>query len=334
MKTKLTSMVIDRIQPRPDFSVRVVAYDQDPTKEVALLRVSEGRNVPYMHSKGHEHRVYIRVGAQKAEADHLQLSSLLEKRRRSESETVATVNELFGSDSQLHVVKPPGTNQVSPESVRFILAPRSFGADLRLNLATERLFRQCVVEIAGAPEPINVIRSKKATIFRRGAGAYLEQRFGVATRGGVGFVSPAGITVGEGLMFVPTDFCRCLLEFLSVSSLFYERIVRFHGSCVLHVGLQVPGGAKLFPGFPTPAAHLEGSQLFDPPLDAITGSLAAQIEVAMHPISTSRMQDYLEAVLIDLVRPCGSVLDPSFQTGIQPLVDSVVNRLAAVRAAY
>jgi hypothetical protein len=315
VKTKLTSMVIDRIQPRPDFSVRVVAYDQDPTKEVALLRVSEGRNVPYMHSKGHEHRIYIRVGAQKAEADYLQLSSLLERHGRIESETVASAHELFGSDSQLHVAKPPGTNQVSLEFVRFILSPRNIGADLRLNLATERLFRQCVVDIVGVPEPTNVIRSKRATIFQRGA-AYLEQRFGIATRGGVGFVSPPGITVEQGLVFVPTDFCRCLVEFLSISSLFYERIVRFHGSCVLYVSLEVRGGAKLFPGFPTSASHLQGAQLFAPPLDAITGSLETQIEVAMHPISTSRMHDYLEAVLIDLVRPCGSVLDPKFQEGI------------------
>lgn len=83
IKTKITSMVIDRIQPRPDFSVRVVTYDKDPTKEVALLRVSEGPNPPYMHSKDQEHRVYVRIGAQKAEVDYLQLTSLFEKRRMS-----------------------------------------------------------------------------------------------------------------------------------------------------------------------------------------------------------------------------------------------------------
>jgi predicted HTH transcriptional regulator len=55
IKTKLVSMVIDRIQPRPDFSVRVVTFDKDRTREVALLRVTEGRNPPYMHSKDQEH---------------------------------------------------------------------------------------------------------------------------------------------------------------------------------------------------------------------------------------------------------------------------------------
>ena len=82
VKTKLTSMVIDRIQPRPNFSVRVVTHDQDPTREVALLRVAEGQDPPYMHSNQSEHRIYIRVGAQKTEADYLQLSSLLESERQ------------------------------------------------------------------------------------------------------------------------------------------------------------------------------------------------------------------------------------------------------------
>src|SRR5258708_21043391 len=79
IKTKLTSMVIDRIQPRPDFAVRVVTLDKKTGREIALLRVSEGRHPPYMHSKDQEHRVYVRIGAQKAEADYLQLTSLFEK---------------------------------------------------------------------------------------------------------------------------------------------------------------------------------------------------------------------------------------------------------------
>ena len=81
VRTKLTSMVLDRIHPRPYFWVRVVTHDQDPTREVALLRVAEGRNPPYTHSKDSEHRVYIRAGAQKAEADYLQLSAFLRSAR-------------------------------------------------------------------------------------------------------------------------------------------------------------------------------------------------------------------------------------------------------------
>ncbi|SPF56435.1 hypothetical protein SBA4_860014 [Candidatus Sulfopaludibacter sp. SbA4] len=69
IKTKLGSTLLSRIQPRPDFQIRVVAFDEDPTKEIAILRLSEGFQPPYMHSKGDEPRIYVRVGAQKTEAD-------------------------------------------------------------------------------------------------------------------------------------------------------------------------------------------------------------------------------------------------------------------------
>jgi hypothetical protein len=51
----------------------------------------------------------------------------------------------------------------------------------------------------------------------------------------------------------------------------------------------------------------------------------------MSPISGDRLQDYLEAVMIDVVRPSGSVLAPEFRTSMQALVDDAVKRLASVR---
>jgi hypothetical protein len=334
VKTKLASMVIDRIQPRPDFSVRVVTHDEDPKKEVALLRVTEGRKPPYMHSKDSEHRIYIRVGARKAEADYLQLLSLLEKRRISELQAVIPAAELFGSDSQLHIVRPVHSNQVSPSLFKFVLSPRNIDAGLRLNFETERQFRQCIKDVLGTEQSdVSAIRSRNVTIFPVGAGPYEEQRFGLAARGGIGFVSFPGITTNEGLFFVPMDFCRYLLEFLSVSSLFYERKIQFFGPCVLHVAVTTPDGIKLFPGFPTPSARVAGANLFHPPLGTIKASIVTEIEVAMHPISGDHLQDYLEAVMIDIVRPSGSVPVPEFRTGMQALVDDAVKRLASARAA-
>jgi hypothetical protein len=80
MKTRLGSTILSRIQPRPDIHIRVLTHDTDPTKEIAILRVSEGAHPPYMHNKGDEHRIYVRTGAQKAEADYLQLNALYDKR--------------------------------------------------------------------------------------------------------------------------------------------------------------------------------------------------------------------------------------------------------------
>jgi hypothetical protein len=90
------------------------------------------------------------------------------------------------------------------------------------------------------------------------------------------------------------DFCRYLLDFLSISSLFYERTIRFFGPCILNFALMMPDGAKLFPGLP-PGARLGGANLFHPPLESIRSAMVAQFEVAMNPMSAARLQDYLEA---------------------------------------
>ncbi len=352
MKTKLTSMVINRIQPRPDFAVRVVTHDQDPKKEVALLRVEEGRNPPYMYSKDGQHRVYIRIGAQKVEADYLQLSGLLEKRAKNASKAVPSTNEMFGSSSFLHVPTPPeprgptetesdyelrvlrGSNLVSSENFRFILSPRNVGPRVRMNFATEHLFWKCIRDVLGAP--LNdgpVIRSANATIFQTRDQAYGEQRFGLAAQGGIGFVSFPGIRTGTGVFFVPMDFCRTLMDFICISSLFYERALRFYGSCVLAVSMT-SGVVSLFDGFPGfgPNDHLKGTDLFYPPLKVMNVSGAAQIELAIAPMSANRLQDHLEAILTDLARLNGRVLDPRFRGGTRRLVDGSVERLHAARA--
>ncbi len=329
VKTRLTSMVLDRIHPRPDFSVRVVTHDEDPRREVALLRVSEGRNPPYMHSKDSEHRVYIRVGAQKAEADYLQLSSLLEKRKSAGSQTIMRATELL----QLQIHRPVGSNQVSPNVFRFILSPRNMGAGVRLNFETERQFRQCIADVSGKQSSDgSTIRSRDVTIFPVGADAYQEQRFGLAASG-IGFVSFPCITTQDGLFFVPMHFCRHLLDFLSVSSLFCERTIQFFGPYVLHVALVIAESFNLFGGLPTRSQDIEGTRLFHPPLEVIRLGIATEIEVAMSPISGARLQDYLEAIMIDVVRPSGSVLAPEFRTAMQTLVDDAMKRLASVRAA-
>ena len=323
-KTKLTSMVLDRIQPRPDFSVRVVRFDQDPTKEIALLRVAEGSHPPYMHSKDKVHRIFIRVGAQKTEPDYLQLSSLLEKRAKAGSQNVAAANEMIGADSFLHVNEPQGTNQVSPNFLRFVLSPRITGPDLRLSFATERLLWRCIRDVSQSPqreEPL-LIRSKAVTIFRVSNQLFGEQRFGLAKKGGLGFVSFPGIRTSDGVCLDEMEYCRFLVEFLCVGSLFYQRAVRFYGSCVLEVNLNTtPAGVKL--------SH---KGIFHPPLEVLAVNGGTEIEVAMSPITHDRLQDCVEAVLTDLARIGGNILRPDFrELSVKGLVDGVLSRLNAAR---
>ncbi len=332
IKTKLTSMVIDRIQPRPDFSVRVVTLDKHTGKEIALLRVAEGRNPPYMHSKDQERRVYTRIGAQKAEADYLQLSSLIDKRQRAISSSGGTIVPAFGSDSQFLVPRPVGSNQVSAQVFHFIVSPRSYAVRLRLDRETERLFVGSINDVVGARN-MPIIRSRDATVLRVSQGAYQEQRFGISAGGAVGFISYPGIQTQDGLRFVPADFCTFLLDFLGIATLFYERALRFFGSLQGVVTLSVPGGASLFDGIFGDQNMLGGAHLFDPPLSRITQDVRTEIDVSLHPLLASRLEECLENVLTDIARPHGSILVAGFRHTAKTMIEGAISRLFSARKA-
>lgn len=330
IKTKLTSMVIDRIQPRPDFSVRVVTFDKDTAKEIALLRVAEGRNPPYMHSKDHQHTVYTRIGAQKAEADYLQLSSLFEKRQKLILHGGGSSAPVFSAESQFLAPRPDDSNQPSPQVFHFLATPRNEAVPLRLGGETERQFNKAINDIRGGGNA-PLIRSRDATMFRVSENAYHEQRFALSVSGATGFISHPGVRTQNGLMFVPEHFCKYLLDFLSIASLFYQRAAHFYGPLQLWVTMSIAGGADLFDGPLQHSQVLGGAYLFEPPLNRISRDVRTEIEVSMHPLLASRMHEYLEAVLNAMARPHGSVLHASFNSSIKEEVDRAVARLISAR---
>lgn len=334
IKTKLASMVIDRVQPRPDFSVRVVTFDKATQREIALVRVSEGRNPPYMHSKEQDHRVYVRVGARKAEADYLQLLSLFEKRTAAAPRLDGSPEGAFGPDPNFFVTSPDDANRASSEFFRFLLIPPDELVRLRLNRETERRFAQCIGDIRGINGDIPSLRSKIATVFRVSGEAYREQRFALSVGGIAGFVSYPFIRLNTGPKFVPEHFCKYLLDFLCISSLFYERAARFYGPLELHVTLSIPGGggADIFDGLPSHLSNrVGGAYLFDPPLNHISLRMQTDLEVCMQPTLASRLQEYLETVLTDIARLHGSVLSAGFTDSMKEEVDKAVVRLISAR---
>jgi hypothetical protein len=333
IKTKLASMVIDRVQPRPDFSVRVATFDNASKREIALVRIAEGRNPPYMHSKDQEHRVYVRIGAQKAEADYLQLLSLFEKRERAAPHFEGSPERAFGTDPNFFIADPDAPERASSQFFRFVVVPPSdIGGPMRLNRETERRFAKCVGDIQGTSGDIPSIRSPDATAFRVSGGPYREQRFALSAFGPAGFVSYPAIRTNHGPMFVPEHFCRYLLDFLSVASLFYERAARFYGPLQLYITTTITGGADIFDGLPNDRSNrVGGAYLFDPPLNHVSQHMQTGLEVSMHPVLANRLLEYLETVLTDIARPHGSVLSAEFRGSMKGDVDDAVARLLSAR---
>jgi hypothetical protein len=332
IKTKLASMVIDRVQPRPDFSVRVVTLDSASKREIALVRVAEGRNPPYMHSKDQEHRVYVRIGAQKAEADYLQLLSLFEKRARTAPHFEGSPEGAFGADPNFFIPDPEDSDRASSRFFRFVVIPPSDLGSLRLSGETERRFAKCIGSIRGTTGDIPPMRSRDATAFRVADRIYREQRFALSAFGSAGFISYPFIRMNTGPKFVPEHFCKYLLDFLCVSSLFYEKAARFYGPLQLHVTMTITGGADIFDDLPNHLSNrVGGAYLFDPPLSNVSQHVQTGLEVSMHPTLAVRLQEYLEAVLTDIARPHGSVLSAEFGNSMKGEVDNAVSRLLAAR---
>jgi hypothetical protein len=328
IKTRLASTLLSRIQPRPQFQVRVVTLDTDQSKEVALLRVSEGSHPPYMHSKGDEHRVYVRVGAQKAEADYLQLSALLEKRQQAEAGAVLDTDDLIGPQSQLLVTEPANTNTVARNLYRFVLLPNDHRAARRLTVEVERQVSQCIERLYGQPQHDKlIIRRQTTTYFRRGTGTGSEQRFAVTAKGVLGFATHACIKTNDGPFFIPFYFCRDLIDFLTLGASYYGH-AQFYGDCVLIITLKIGDEARLFGGVPARNSPNQGSGLFDPPLESIrTDDYTTQTRVSLQPLAAERLQSYLEAVLNDIARAAGSVLSNGFRPATHPLIEDAITRL-------
>jgi len=315
--TRLTNMLLSRIQPRADFQVRVVKHDLDPRKEVALVRILEGSQPPYMHSKDGEHRVYVRVGARKADADYLQLTALFERRTQVASQIVLP-NDFIGSG--LRVMEPVGSNRNSPHSYRFIIAPVDSRAGHRLIMESERQFVQCIEQvynIVDKPWPNQfVFRDGEETYYRRPMNEGTEQRFGVSERGSLGFTTHALIEVNGKTFFRPLGFCEHLVEFLSLASIFYQKR-RYYGGLSLQVNLIMTAQAALSSGDPT---------LFEPPIQNIQANAATQIPVALHPLTVDRLREYLEDVMNSLMRRAGSVLSNQFRNHTRSLIENAFER--------
>jgi hypothetical protein len=149
----------------------------------------------------------------------------------------------------------------------------------------------------------------------------------------VGFISHSGIQTQDGLRFVPADFCTFLLDFLSISSLFYERALRFYGSLQVVVTLSIPGGADLFDGIPEDRHRLGGAHLFDPPLNHIMQNVRTEVDVSLHPPLAGRIEECLEIALTEIARPHGSVLAAGFRDVVKTTIDGAISRLVLARKA-
>jgi hypothetical protein len=307
-KTRLVNSLLSRIQPIPDFRIRVVPLDTDPSKQVAVLRIFEGSYPPYVYSNGQKHRIYVRIGAQRAEADYLQISALFEKRKNSVVSTTALVDQLTRPQSRLVVHDPVGSLAVGRKSYRFVIAPRDERAARRLTLPEERLFESLVIRSNDGANPgFNLQRDNQATYFRAVYTGPIERILAVSSSGTIGFTTAAGLNADGRFFFYAAEFCEHLIRFLQLARMFYSER-RYFGGGQLEVELKLLDPCVVF----SQAKWLEGRHLFEPRLENVSGSspIKTSLDISMSLQNAAAIMDIVENIVNEIARSYGSVFNP------------------------
>lgn len=322
MKTRLGSTILSRIQPRPDIHIRIVNHDNDPTREVAVLRVSEGAYPPYMHNKGDEHRIYIRSGAQKVEADYLQLNALYEKRLRTTPPTTVSTTDL----QQRLTVKNPEKTRPSEHWYRFLITPESPGASRRLTAAVEQEFEEGIVRFfTGGMIGPGAKREQHLTLYRHQKDAGHEQVFALTRDGTIGYATQSCTNTNDGLFFSPWDFCVDLINFLCLATWVYEH-AQYYGELRLSVNIMVPEASHFSPG--SFHGRLVLGPLFDPPPKVVTANTTAETRVTLHPATGDGIRRALASIANDIARSAGTVLGSTFDEFATAFIDIALQTLA------
>lgn len=322
-KTRLVSTLLSHVQPAPEFRIRVVGHDVDKDKEIAVLRIPQGVHPPYMYSKKEQNRVYVRMGAQKTEADYLQLSALFERRRKLGSTVASSLEELAGPQSRLRVHDPVGSNQLSRSFYRLILAPDDDRAARRLTFDAERQFEKCISRTYDSSWQNRAAqRDRTATYLNRTASGPIEQHFALSSSGSIGFASPAGLSTGQGFFFYVTQFCSDFIKFLTLAGVFYQERQYYSGG-LLDVEVALLDGARVHKG----GEWLKGRRLFEPQLDSLPPALAMKtsLKVAVNPASAELFEGYIETALNDIARSYGSVFNPDCRLMMREYIDQRID---------
>lgn len=84
LKGRIVSHIEATVRPRPRVEVHTIPVPND--RDVAIIRVAQGEEPPYMFSRGSSHKVPVRIEDQTRPADYAQLDALIRRRVEAASQ--------------------------------------------------------------------------------------------------------------------------------------------------------------------------------------------------------------------------------------------------------
>ncbi len=135
LKTQLTSKIVDTVYPRPLFEVGVASHSNVAGHDVAVIRVYEGYETPYMYLP--HKKVSIRVADQCERASLADLEQLFARRENEPEVTPKTARDLWIQRTK----EDRGGNQRSSTFLRLWIWPTR-PLNIRLDRNSEERFRE------------------------------------------------------------------------------------------------------------------------------------------------------------------------------------------------
>lgn len=138
LKTQIANKIISTVYPRPAFSIGVVAHGTVPNHEVAVVRIEEGVETPYMFLP--DKKVSVRIEDQDERASLTDLERLFQ--RRAEGPDAAFSHD--DREIMVHITHPEDQTQVHADTWFKLWMWPSQPLDLRLDRRIERAFHAAV----------------------------------------------------------------------------------------------------------------------------------------------------------------------------------------------
>jgi hypothetical protein len=185
LKTQIANKIVSTVYPRPEFSIGVVAHGAAPNMEVAVVRIEEGAETPYMFLP--DKKVSIRIEDQNERASLTDLEHLFQRRVEGHDAEFSDDDR----DIMVHTTHRENQTQVHAETwfKMWLWPTRALG--LRLDRKIERAFHAVVSKGFSNLNGIEIDDRQGAwtdLAFRSHAIADLNARWRLTSNGSVGFV--------------------------------------------------------------------------------------------------------------------------------------------------
>jgi hypothetical protein len=219
LKTQIANKIVSTVYPRPVFSIGVVAHGMVPNVDVAVVRVEEGIETPYMFLT--DRKVSIRIEDQNERALLPDLERLFQRRNDAP-------NAEFGHEDRnimVWVTHPENQTQVHPETWFKLWLWPTQPLSLRLDRKIERVFQAVVAKAFPDLARIEIDDrhgSWTDLAFKSHSVADLNARWRLTANGSVGFVTqpyhaaleaiPLVDVAGDAARFLASagELLRCL----------------------------------------------------------------------------------------------------------------------------